>query len=110
VTVTRQAPPSIKQVKLKAAVYRVVISKPRRTGPRTFVLVVRFRVRRPVTIGVQALRGRRVVSSSGLKRFKGARGKLTLKLDRRRWPTRLRFVSNGTTRAFERPLPEGAQR
>jgi hypothetical protein len=110
VTVTRQAPPSIKQVKLKAAVYRVVISKPRRTGPRTFVLVVRFRVRRPVTIGMQALRGRRVVSSSGLKRFKGARGKLTLKLDRRRWPTRLRFVSNGTTRAFERPLPEGAQR
>ena len=46
-----------------------------------------------MTIGVEALRGRRIVGRSGLKRLRPSRGKLVLRLDRRRWPTRIRFVS-----------------
>jgi hypothetical protein len=91
-TIVPPTPP--KTVRLKAPIYAVSISKhPKRIGQRRFVLYVTFRVRRPVTIGVQALRRRTVVSTSGLKRFTGKRGRLALKLDTRHWPTRLRFVT-----------------
>jgi hypothetical protein len=59
----------------------------------TLTLYITFRLRRPVTIGVVALRGHRIVSSSGLKRFRGRRGQLALKLDRKHWPTSIRFVT-----------------
>jgi hypothetical protein len=112
-TVTQQGSTTNKTVKLKAAVYHVVASKARRIRGGRFVLEVRFRLRRPVTIGLQGLRRGKVVISSGFKRFTGTRGKLTLKLDRRHWPTRLRFVMKSTGARGgalpEYPLAPGAR-
>jgi hypothetical protein len=65
-------------------------------GPKhnyTYTLYVIFMVRRPVTIGVRALHGKRVVSFSGLRHFKQGTGRLALVVDPKRWPTGLRFVS-----------------
>jgi hypothetical protein len=56
-------------------------------------LYLSFRIRRPVTIGAQALRRGHVVSEARPRRFTGHRGLLILKLDRRRWPTKVRFVA-----------------
>ena len=100
-----EAPPAVappapkdKRVNQKAAVYRPQISKPRRLKGDRYVMVVRFRVRRPVTIGVEALRGKRVVGRSGLKRFSGKRGSLKVEINRKRWPTRVRFYTrSGST-------------
>ena len=52
-----------------------------------------FRVRAKVAIGVQALRGKTVVSSSGIKHFAPKSGTLSLILSRKHWPTKLRFVT-----------------
>jgi hypothetical protein len=46
-----------------------------------------------VTVGLEALRKGKVVSRSGMKHFKGKRGTLVLHLNRRHWPTRIRFVT-----------------
>jgi hypothetical protein len=78
-------------VRLKAAVYGVK-AKLHHKGGR-LRLEITFKVRRPVTIGVEALRKTKVVSRSGLKKFTRKTGKLTLKLDRKHWPTRIRFVT-----------------
>jgi hypothetical protein len=90
-TVTSAGPKTTRQVRLKPAVYGVTAKVETKRGIIT--LKVKFKVRRAVTIGVQALRSSRVVSSSGLKRFTAPQGRLALRLDRRRWPTRIRFVS-----------------
>jgi hypothetical protein len=92
-TTVTNLPPTRTQIKVRPAMYAVRVTKPRRVGRDRFVMTVRFRLRRPVTIGVQALRRNVVVSRSGVKRFRGTRGKLTLTLHRRRWPTRIRFVT-----------------
>lgn len=90
-TVTQPGTTTTKRVKLKPAVYAV--GSHTRTTKQRVTLYVTFKVRRPVTIGVEAMRGKKVVAKSGLKRFKGKRGELVLKLDRKRWPTRIRFVT-----------------
>jgi hypothetical protein len=99
-TVTQVGPTTTKRIKLKPAIYGVR-ARVRTSKRGTIALYLSFRVRRSVTVGAQALRRRAVVSSSGLKRFKAPRGKLVLKLDRRHWPTRIRFVS-------PRPAPRAA--
>ena len=104
-TVIRPAAPLTPAVALKPAIYgvrsKVVTSK-----RRTYTLVVTFKVRRPVTIGVEALRRNKVVSRSGQKRFGRPAGKLVLRLQRRRWPTRIRFVS--PIAGVSAPAPAGA--
>jgi hypothetical protein len=80
-----------KTVKLKPAIY-AVHSRVRPSRGGDYTLYLTFKVRRPVTIGLEALQGRRVVASTGLKRFTGRRGRLVLTLRRARWPTRLRLV------------------
>jgi len=89
-TVTKRRKATTK--KLKPAIYavRAKLDHPPGGG---YSLVVSFRVRRAVTVGVQALRRRTVVASSGLHRFGGRSGRLVLRLDRSRWPTGLRFVT-----------------
>jgi hypothetical protein len=91
-TVTQSAPAQVKSVKLAPAIYGVKakVQAGRRGG---LFLYVTFKVRRPITIGVQALRRKKVVSSSGFKHFRGKQGTLVLRLDRKRWPTRIRFVT-----------------
>lgn len=70
-----------------------------------------FKVRRPVTIALRGLRRGKVVATSGLRRFRGAgSGRLTLLLDRRRWPTSLRFYSpDATTRVAPASVPAAAE-
>ena len=77
-------------VKLPPAIYGV---KAKLHGKRSLSLYLSFRVRRPVTIGAQALRHGRVVSEARPRRFAGHRGLLILKLNRKRWPTKVRFVA-----------------
>jgi hypothetical protein len=97
--VVTNAPTKTKRVKQKPSIYSPKVSKPRRIKGNRFVMVVTFRVRRPVTVGVQALRKNKVVSRSGLKRFKGKRGTLKLEITRKHWPTRVRFYTrSGSTR------------
>lgn len=86
----------------------VVRAKPTRDGPtsvydiRTRIvgkglyvtLVITFRLRAPVTLGAQATRGGRVVSSAPLHHFTGRSGTLTLRLDTHEYPTGLRFTTD----------------
>jgi hypothetical protein len=58
----------------------------------TVSLSLSFRVRRKVRIGLEGLRGRKVVASSGIRTFSGKRGTLVLELSTKAWPTRLEFV------------------
>jgi hypothetical protein len=112
-TVAQPGPTTTKRIKLKPAIYNVK-ARVRTSKGGTITLELSFRVRRKVTIGAQALRRSTVVSSTGLKRFKAPRGKLALKLDRRHWPTRIRFVSPRPaprpTVAPKQPATGGAHR
>jgi hypothetical protein len=91
-TTTTTKKQKTKKVKLLPAVYSVH-SKLVATGHGTYTLYLTFKVRRKVKIGVQALKGKKVVASSGIKRFTGHSGQLALKLSRNAWPTGLRWVT-----------------
>lgn len=86
-------PAPTKRVRQLPAVYGAHPSKPKLIRGNRYRMVVRFRVRRTVTIGIQALRRNRVVARSGLKRFRRGRATLTLEINRKRWPTRVRFYT-----------------
>jgi hypothetical protein len=77
--------------KVPPAVYAVHVAL-RSAGNGSFYLYISFKVRARVTIGAQALRGRTVVSSSGLQRFTPGTGQLVLRLDSKHWPTGIKFV------------------
>ncbi len=62
-------------------------------GGHGLSLYLSFRVRRPVTVGAQALRHGHVVGEARPRRFAGRRGLLILRLNRKRWPTKVRFVA-----------------
>jgi hypothetical protein len=79
-------------IRLAPPIYRVQ-AKVAPAGGSAFTLYITFRVRRPVTIGLQALIGNRVVASSGMSFFRGGTGQLVITLYRQSWPTRLRFVT-----------------
>ena len=93
-TTTQRAPPITRQVRQKASVYGVRAKLRKRKGE--LHLEISFKLRRPVTLGVEALRRDKVVSRSPVKRFTGKSGTLTLRLSRKRWPTRIRFVLKAT--------------
>jgi hypothetical protein len=88
-TTQTQAKPT--KVHRPPAIYAIK-SRLVRSANGNFTLYISFKLRRPVRVGVQALRGRKVVASSGVRRFTGRSGTLALRLDRRHWPTGLRFV------------------
>jgi hypothetical protein len=88
-TVTRA---KSKKIRLKPAIYSVQPPKLRRTHGGRYTLYISFKVRRTLMIGLQGLRGSKVVASSGLKRFNPPRGQLAMPLDRKRWPTGLRYI------------------
>ena len=50
-------------------------------------LQITFRLRRPVTLGAQALRHRRIVGSAPLRHFSKRRGQILLELSTKDWPT-----------------------
>ena len=70
---------------------------------RNNTLVVSFRVRRSVMIGIAAERNGVVVATTGLRRFGPGTGRLELKLDPRRWPTKITFLSDAPTVTLKRP-------
>jgi hypothetical protein len=85
-TQTVTLPPAIYGV--KARLHTV-----KRHGEEYLSLYLTFKVRRPLTIGAKALRGGRVVSVAAPRHFAGGSGTLVLKLDRRRWPTKVVFIA-----------------
>jgi hypothetical protein len=90
VTTTTTKRTKTKKVKLKPAIYSIH-SRVVPSAGGTYTLYLTFKVRRPVTIGLQGLRDGKVVASTGLKHFKGHSGQLALTLDRSHWPTKLRL-------------------
>ena len=87
--------PVAKSVTLPAAVYDVKakLHKTKRHGKLYLSLYVTFKLRRSVTIGAQALRHGHVVSLAKPRFFAGRTGVLILKLNRKHWPTNVRFIS-----------------
>lgn len=63
-----------------------------RTRLRGTRLVVTFTLQRPARVQLLALRRGKRVARTKLRALKPGRRRVTLKLDRKRWPTRLRFV------------------
>jgi hypothetical protein len=93
VTTVTQQQTVTKRVKLKPAIYDVKAGKPVVGRGGRITLTISFEVRRPVTIGLEGIRGRKVVSSSGLRHFHRGKGHLALLLDRAQWPTSLKFIT-----------------
>jgi hypothetical protein len=95
----RAAPPTVTQttqsVRLPSAVYDVKakLHTARRHGHLILSLYLTFRLRRPFTVGAQALRGKRVVSVARPRYFAGKTGLLILTLNRKRWPTKVHFIT-----------------
>jgi hypothetical protein len=85
-THTETLPPAVYAVKVK-------VHATRRHGHLTLSLYLTFKVRRPTTIGAEALRRGRVVSVARPRHFTAGRGLLILNLDRRRWPTKVSFLA-----------------
>ena len=81
-TNTTHEPPAVYGVKAKL----------HQTGAK-FSLYLTFKLRRPVTLGAQGLRSGRVVASARPRHFAGSRGTLVLELNRKHWPTKIRFTS-----------------
>lgn len=77
-----------RRVKLRPAIYGV-----KAKVDRQLRLYLTFSVRRPVTIGAEALRYGTVVGVAPPRRFAGHRkGVLVIALSRARWPTKIRFI------------------
>lgn len=82
----------VKKVKLKPALYDIAKPKTAPAGHGTYTLSISFRVRRRITIGLEAIRRGKVVSRSGMKTFTGSHGTLAVTLTPKAWPTGLKFV------------------
>src|SRR5262249_58714730 len=72
---------------------------------KTLTLTVSFNVRRPLLLGLRAFRSNKVVAQTGLKRFQPPSGKLVVRLQRKKWPKRLGFVTDTPTAALHDPRP-----
>jgi hypothetical protein len=79
-----------RRVRLAPAIFDV---RARVRGQRHLSLYLTFRLRRPVTLGAEALRHKRIVGMARPRRFSGRRGQLVIGLDRKRWPTKVRFIT-----------------
>jgi hypothetical protein len=79
-------PPAISDVKVK-------LHKIKRHRRTYLSLYLTFKVERPVELGAQALRRGRVVSTARPRLFSGLTGQLILSVERKRWPTSIRFIS-----------------
>jgi len=91
-TTTKGKPKTVKE---KPAIYDTH-TKLQTGGTRakpTYVLHLTFKVRRPVTVGLEALKGKRVVARTPMRRFKGRTGELSVSLNRKAWPTGLKLIS-----------------
>jgi hypothetical protein len=67
------------------------------TSTRRFTLYLTFSVRRPVTLGLEAIEGSLIVGSTGLEHLKPRSGQFSLPINPDTWPTGLRFVTDTPT-------------
>jgi hypothetical protein len=83
------------KVTLPAAIYDVKakLHTSRSHGHLDLRLYITFKLRRATTIGAQALRHGRVVSTARPRHFSGHTGTLILTLNRAHWPTKVKFVT-----------------
>ncbi len=108
VVVTEPPPPTTettvmksttKTVKLKSPIYAVK-SKLLAARNGTSTLLITFKVRAQVTIGAEGLLHGKVVSNTGLRRFRaGTTGELRLTLNTKAWPKQIKFYLPKTTEA-----------
>jgi len=103
---TRRLPPAISNVHSKV-VRKVVRRKVHGllTGFESFRLNLTFKVRRPVTLGLRALRKNHVVATASLRKLRPPSGKLVLEITRKTWPTKLEFVTDTPTGMLANPGP-----
>jgi hypothetical protein len=57
-----------------------------------------------VTLGMQAKRGKQVVAAAPLRTFRPKRGTIALRLERKRWPTAVSFLTD-TPKVALLPIP-----
>lgn len=81
-----------KPVKLKPAIFDLSKPKLAKAGTDTFILKVRFKVRRTIRLELEALHHKKVVAKSGFHTFRGKTGTLSVRVTRETWPTGLKFV------------------
>ncbi len=91
--VTKAGAKRHRTVHLPSPIYAITYAAPQRATNGTVTLTINFKVRAAVTIGIDALRDGRVVSSTGLRHFRPhTTGQLVLTLDPANWPTKITFV------------------
>lgn len=95
---------TVRRKKALPPIYAFKAGKPIRLRNGKFLLKFTFKVRPPAAIGIEATRGKRkqVVSTTGLRHFRGTKGQLVLTLDRRRWPDHFRFILPKTVKPHSR--------
>jgi hypothetical protein len=95
VSTSVEALPPPPPITLPPAIYDVTVKlhKVKRHGRIYLSLYLTFNVQRPVTLGAQALRRGHVVSTARPRLFSGHTGQLILSVERKRWPTNIRFIS-----------------
>jgi hypothetical protein len=100
-----KAPTKTKTVKKKLRPKRVapaifaIRTKLQRGAHDKYTLHLFFRLRRPVTLGLEVLHGKRVVARTSLKRFRGTAGELSVSIERAHWPTSIKLLNPGVKRA-----------
>jgi hypothetical protein len=111
-TTTTKQKGKTKRKKLKPAIYGVR-TRLQHGGTRkrpTYTLHLIFKLRRPTTVGLEALHGKRVVARAPMRRFKGRTGELSLPLQRKAWPTRLKLTTspgqNGSGHSAPQPASQ----
>jgi hypothetical protein len=98
---------TVRRKKALPPIYAFKAGKPIPLRNGKFLLKFTFKVRPPAAIGIEATRGKRkqVVSTTGLRHFKGKKGQLVLTLDRRRWPDHFRFILPKTVKGHSGDIP-----
>jgi len=91
-TVVKRRKAKVEKITLEPAVYDIARPTVMRASLGSYTLSITFKVRRKVTIGLEATRHGKVVSRSGLRTFSGHRGTLTVRLSPSAWPTGLKFI------------------
>jgi hypothetical protein len=96
-------PPVVTQTPTRDPLPSIYDVKSKLVGKKELKLYLTFKLRRPVTLGAQALRDGRVVSSAPLHHFTGKTGQLVLAIDAKAYPTQVRFTSDSPIVALANP-------
>ena len=63
-------------------------------GSGSFTLILTFKVHRHVVMGLDAYRHKQLIASTGLKSLRPPSAEFRLRLDPKRWPTKLAFITD----------------